>query len=136
MENALKNRALLLPYSILMLSVWLWASSLVALKIAFAVYDPMVVIFSRMVVAVVFIVLFLKPLRNVKIQKKDLKYLAFLGLCEPCLYFIFEAIALQNTSASQAGMVTATLPLFVAILAWLILKEKITLLIKQILQQI
>ncbi len=86
----------------------------------------MVVIFGRMAIAFVFIVLFLKPLRNLQFRKKDFKYLLFMGLCEPCLYFILEAIALKNTSASQAGMLTATLPLVVAIPAWLILKEQLT----------
>lgn len=86
----------------------------------------MVVIFARMVIAFIFILIFLKPLRNVEFRKKDFKYLLFLGFCEPCLYFIFEAIALKNTTASQAGMITATLPLVVAIPAWLILKEELT----------
>ncbi len=111
------------PYLSLLTATFLWASSFIALKLAFSVYDPMVVIFGRMAIAAVFILIFLKPLRNIQFRKKDFKYLLFLGICEPCLYFVFEAIALENTSASQAGMITATLPLIVAIPAWLILKE-------------
>ena len=121
------NRETVLPYLSLMSAVLLWSSSFIALKLAFKVYDPMVVIFGRMVIALIFILIFLKPLRNIQYRKKDFKYLLFLGLCEPCFYFVFEAIALQNTSASQAGMVTATLPLIVAIPAWFILKEEMTL---------
>ena len=49
-----------------------------------------------------------------------------MAICEPCLYFLFEARALQLTSASQAGMITAMLPLLVAILAWGWLKERIS----------
>ena len=49
-----------------------------------------------------------------------------MGICEPCLYFLFEAKALELTSASQAGMITAMLPLLVAILAWSWLKESIS----------
>ena len=44
---------------------------------------------------------------------------------EPCLYFIFEAKAIELTTASQAGMVTAILPLLVAVTASVVLKEKI-----------
>lgn len=118
------NKTAILPYLAILSATLLWSSSFIALKTAFTVYDPMVVIFARMVIAFIFILIFLKPLRNVEFRKKDFKYLLFLGFCEPCLYFIFEAIALKNTTASQAGMITATLPLVVAIPAWLILKEE------------
>jgi drug/metabolite transporter (DMT)-like permease len=117
---------MILPYLSLLAATFLWASSFIALKTAFSVYDPMVVIFGRMVIASVFILVFLKPLRHVRFRKQDAKYLLFLGFCEPCLYFVFEAIALKNTSASQAGMVTATLPLIVAIPAWFFLKEEMS----------
>jgi drug/metabolite transporter (DMT)-like permease len=49
-----------------------------------------------------------------------------MGLCEPCLYFLFEIKALENTSASQAGVIAAVLPLLVAVAARLFLKEHIT----------
>lgn len=114
-----------LPYLALLSATSLWASSFIALKVAFRAYDPMFVIFGRMIVATIFILLFLKPLRSLKYRKGDWKYLGFMGLCEPGLYFIFEAIALENTSASQAGMITGTLPLIVGIVAWLVLKEKL-----------
>jgi drug/metabolite transporter (DMT)-like permease len=116
-----------LPYLSLIAATLLWASSFIALKVAFRVYDPMFVIFGRMFVATIFILIFLKPLRNLQYHKGDWKYLGFMGLCEPCLYFIFEAIALENTSVSQAGMITGTLPLIVGVVAWLVLKEKMNL---------
>jgi drug/metabolite transporter (DMT)-like permease len=47
-------------------------------------------------------------------------------VCEPCLYFLFEASAIENTAASQAGMITAMLPLMVAIAAGIYLKEVVT----------
>ncbi|MCG8339627.1 MAG: DMT family transporter [Proteobacteria bacterium] len=121
-----RSKSMILPYLSLFAATFLWASSFIALKTAFTVYDPMVVIFGRMIIALIFILLFLKPLRNIQFRKHDFKYLLFLGFCEPCLYFVFEAIALKNTSASQAGMVTATLPLIVAIPAWFFLKEEMT----------
>ncbi len=49
-----------------------------------------------------------------------------MALFEPCLYFIFEAIAVENTTASGAGMITAMLPLIVAVGARFVLKESIT----------
>ncbi len=52
--------------------------------------------------------------------------MAVMVLCEPCLYFAFEAKALVYTSAAQAGMITTIMPLLVAIAAWFFLKESIT----------
>ncbi len=105
----------------------LWASTFVALKLAFSLYDPMVVIFGRMAVASLFAVFFPFVFKNIQFRIKDLKYIAFMVICEPCLYFIFEAKALIYTSAAQAGMITSMMPLMVAIGAWLFLKENLTL---------
>lgn len=102
----------------------LWASSFVALKFAFMHYDPMVVIFARMAIALIFILIFFR--KNISITKNDLKYLSIMALFEPSLYFIFEAEALVNTTAAQAGMITALLPVMVAVGAWLWIGEKIT----------
>ena len=103
----------------------LWASSFIALKYAFLHYDPMVVIFARMAIALLFVLIFFsKVFRNVDIRKNDIKHLSLMALFEPCLYFVFEAEALVNTTASQAGMITALLPVMVALGAWLWIGEK------------
>ena len=102
----------------------LWASSFVALKLAFRDYDPMLVIFGRMAVASLCFLPFVPCFRGGSpIRAQDLKPLLGMALCEPCLYFIFEAKALTFTTASQAGMITALLPLMVAVSARWILKE-------------
>ena len=115
----------MLPFFSLVLAMLLWASSFVALKLAFRGYHPMQVIFGRMFIASLCFIVFIPAFRKVKWRRRDLKYLLIMAVCEPCLYFIFEAKALELTSASQAGMITAMLPLLVAILAWSILKETI-----------
>ncbi len=101
----------------------LWASSFIALKVAFSAYDPMVVIFGRMAIASICFLFFIGRFRRIHYRPGDLKWLAFMAFCEPCLYFIFEATALKNTSASQAGMITAMLPLMVAVAARRFLRE-------------
>ncbi|MEA3363234.1 MAG: DMT family transporter [Thermodesulfobacteriota bacterium] len=116
----------LLPTIGLIIAMLLWASSFVTLKIAFQGYHPMQVIFGRMLIASLCLVVFIPTFRKISWRRSDLKYFLFMGICEPCLYFLFEAKALELTSASQAGMITATLPLLVAILAWRWLKESIS----------
>lgn len=121
-----ENRRRLLPVFSLILAMLLWASSLVALKIAFSGYHPMQVIFGRMLIATLCFVPFFPSFRKLKWRRQDLKYLLIMAACEPCLYFLCEAKALQLTSASQAGMITALLPLLVASLAYLWLQETLT----------
>ena len=116
----------LLPSVSLVMAMLLWASSFVALKLAFRGYHPMQVIFGRMFIASLCFLIFIPSFRRLNWRRRDLKYLVTMAVCEPCLYFIFEAKAIELTSASQAGMITAMLPLLVAVLAWGLLKEQIS----------
>lgn len=111
---------------LLVMAMLVWASSFIALKSAIGPMGPMSVIFGRMLSASLVFVFFIKSFFKLEFTKEDIKYIAIMVLLEPCLYFIFEAKALQFTSASQAGMLTSMMPLITAIGAGLILKEKIT----------
>lgn len=115
-----------LPVLALCIASLLWASSFVALKIAFDYYDPLVVIFGRMAVATLCFSFFWKNFKNVNYQPGDWKPLVFMAVCEPGLYFVFEALALENTQASQAGMIVAMLPLMMAVAAHFLLGEIIS----------
>lgn len=105
----------------------IWGSSFVALKIAINDVPPMIVIFLRMVVSLIAFILLWRLIRpTLNYQAGDWKLLGALALFEPCFYFIFEALALQYTSAGQAGMVTAILPILIAISALIFLGERNT----------
>lgn len=106
--------------------VFLWASSFVALKIAFQHFDPMIVIFGRMFIASLCFLTVFKSLKNIDYRPGDWKLLLFMGVCEPGFYFIFEALALTYTDASQAGMICALLPLLIAVAARFTLGERIS----------
>jgi drug/metabolite transporter (DMT)-like permease len=80
-----------------------------------------------MLVASICFLFFLHRWRSVTFHRGDWKPILFMTFCEPCLYFLFEAKAIENTAASQAGMISALLPLMVAVAARVFLKETITL---------
>ncbi len=113
------------PVFSLCTAMLLWSSSFIALKLAFRYYDPMVVVFGRMAVASLCFLLVLKQIRRFEYRSGDWKFLGLMVLCEPCLYFIFEALALENTTAAEAGMITALLPLLVALGAGWFLRERL-----------
>ena len=115
-----------LAFACLTLAMALWGSSFIALKIAFAELPAMWVIFARMAIGSLVFLLAWRWRGQIAYRAGDWKYLLGLAVCEPCLYFIFEAMALQNTSAAQAGMITALMPLLVAVGAYFALGERIT----------
>jgi len=103
----------------------LWGSSFIALKLAFAEWPAMWVIFARMAIGSLIFLAAWRWRGRMDYQAGDWKYLVGLAVCEPCLYFVCESFALQYTSAAQAGMITALLPLLVAVGAFLLLHERI-----------
>ncbi|MBD9481838.1 DMT family transporter [Pseudomonas sp. PDM14] len=109
----------------LVLAMALWGSSFIALKFAFAELPPMWVIFGRMALGSLVFLLAWRWRGRLEYRRGDWRYLLALAACEPCLYFIFEALALQNTSATQAGMITSLLPLLVAMGAFVFLHERV-----------
>ncbi|MCG8470274.1 MAG: DMT family transporter [Desulfobacterales bacterium] len=107
-------------------AIVLWSGSFVALKVAFQSCDPYFVIFCRMALASLCALLFYRQIRRCAYRKGDWLFLIGMGLCEPCFYFLFEAKALMLTTASQAGMITALLPVMVAVGAWVVFRERMT----------
>ncbi|WP_292254652.1 DMT family transporter [Marinospirillum sp.] len=110
----------------LLLAMVIWGSSFTLLKITIDVMPAMQVMFFRMLAGSVLLLFFVRWwLRGVNYQKGDWKWLLLMAAFEPCLYFLFEGLALKYTSASQAGLITSILPLMIAAGAWLFLKEQI-----------
>ena len=107
----------------LLIAMLTWASSFIAFKVALGPLGPMSLMFGRMLIASLCFVYFIKHFRTLVFTKQDIKYILLLTFFEPCLYFLFEAKALQLTTASQAGMMTSMMPLMTAIAASFVLKE-------------
>ncbi|AKL96269.1 permease of the drug/metabolite transporter (DMT) superfamily [Clostridium aceticum] len=72
--------------------------------------------------------LLLQVLKIIKINLlgKGTQMLLFLALFQPLLYFICETLGVSRTSASEAGMMIALIPIVVTILAAIFLGEKPT----------
>ena len=110
----------------LLIATLLWGSSFIALKYAITVYDPTFVIFLRMLITLSVSLCLWRWVKRFQYQSGDWKYLLSMSVAEPCLYFLFEGYALQNTSASQAGVLVSCLPVIVAFFAFYVLKEQLS----------
>jgi drug/metabolite transporter (DMT)-like permease len=92
----------------------LYGGSFVAMKAALEFLDPWLIVLGRMLLALATFSLFWRLIPPVTLVKRHLPKLLVMALSEPCLYFVFEAKALTLTQASQAGVITALLPVMVA----------------------
>lgn len=104
-------------------AVLLWGTSFMATKTALSGLPPMAVMWLRMALASVLVLLFRKRFPTPRYEKGDWKVLGFLCLMQPCLYFLLEGYAVSLTTSSQAGMLSALVPLLVAGGAWVVLGE-------------
>ena len=109
----------------LTLAMLLWSSAFISLKYLLDYFHPTQIVFIRMLIASGCFLLFGKKLLQFRYEAGDWRWLLVMGIAEPCLYFLFETSALQYTTAGQAGVITATLPLLASVAAFLILKERI-----------
>jgi len=107
-------------------AMFIWASSFIALKTAMLDLEPYTVIFLRMFTASLCFVYFIKDFIKYDFSRSDIKYIVLLAFFEPCLYFIFEAKAIQLTTASQVGIITSLMPIITAMAAGYFLKEIIS----------
>ena len=115
-----------LPLLLLGTAVLLWGTSFAAMKIALTGFEPMAVVWFRMVVGSAIILPLWSRIPKPNRLPGDTKWLLLLIMFQPCLYFLFEGFALDYTTSAQAGMISAIVPLLVALGAWVILAEKLT----------
>ena len=115
----------ILPILSILVAVFLWGSSFSAMRIVLQDLNPFAVMFCRLFTAFIFIIPISIKMFPKSYQKGDWKFLLPMVLFQPCLYFLFESNALTFTTSSQAGIISACLPLMVAVAAWFFLAETI-----------
>ena len=124
---ALKMDSTIMALCALAGAMFLWSGTFIAMKVVLTVFHPIFMIFVRMLGSILLLLPFLRHWQQATPYRQgDWRIIALMVLAEPCLYFVFEGYALRYTTASQAGMVTALLPLLVGIGAFFALKERLS----------
>jgi len=111
----------------LTLTVIFWGSSFVATKIALREMTPAVIAFLRFAMGVVVLLVIL--LRRKEINRftiGELPSLSVLGILGITIHQLLQANGLQTASASVTSWIVATIPVFVALLGWIFLREGMT----------
>lgn len=105
-----------------------WGITFVAFKFANESLEPIAIVFIRLVISIPFLFGFaLLTGRVMKIRKADFKWFLLLAFTEPFIYFLGEAFGLSLVSSTLGAIIIATIPLFVPIAAYLLLKERLSL---------
>ncbi len=115
-----------LPVAALFTAVLLWGGSFAAMRLAVQAMSPWSVVWLRMVIALAVILPFAGRLKIGAYHRGDWRLLVPMVLFQPCIYFLLESNALRFTTSSQAGVISTSVPLLVALGAWLILAEPVT----------
>lgn len=123
-EMGIMNKKLICPYLAAIGSTCIFGLSFVFSRIALQFIEPLHLLALRFL----FAVLLMNVLRLFQVihvnTDGSIVPLIILGLIQPGLYFIFETIGIQMTSASVSGMLVAVIPIFTIILARIFLREK------------
>lgn len=104
-----------------------WSYTFIWYKVVYEFYNPITVVFFRLIISSVFLFALMAPLKKLqKIQKEDLKYFILVSIFNPFLYFIGESYGVKFASTTVAAVIIATIPLFTSFTSAYFLNEKIT----------
>jgi len=111
------------------LAVFSWGVSFVATKIALQYVSPTTVVWTRFAMGIVIIGIvviirgqFLIP------SRKDIVYFALVGFIGITFHQWLQSTGLQTAQASTTSWIVATTPIFMVIVGWLFLRERLSLL--------
>ena len=108
-----------------------WALTFVWIKIAFeAGYRPYEIVFLRLLLAAgLLFAVMLVTNKLERLSRKDTIWMMLVAFCEPFAYFIGESNGLQYVSSTLGSLIISLIPIFTAVAAFFLLREKISWLI-------
>lgn len=113
---------MLFGYLLATVTVIIWGITFVCTKSLLQDFSALEILFFRFIIA--YIGLWIMNPKSEKIAKKDNLLFCFAGLSGVVLYQFSENIAINFTTASNVSVIVSICPLFTAIIAQIILKEK------------
>jgi drug/metabolite transporter (DMT)-like permease len=107
-------------------AVVVWGASFIATKVALRQVSPITIIWLRFGMGVIVLGLLVARRRQLGLPKlKDLGYFALLGFLGVAFHQWLQSNGLVTAQASTTAWIVSTTPVFMALLGWLILKERL-----------
>ncbi|MDP5355532.1 MAG: DMT family transporter [Paracoccaceae bacterium] len=104
----------------------MWSSAFATARIIVAAAPPLHSLALRFFLAGVIAILIAKLMGQTwRLTKSQWRATLIFGLCQNALYLGLNFIAMQKIEASLAAIIASTMPLLVALLGWIFLREKL-----------
>jgi len=114
-------------YASIVLAMVFWSFSFIWTRVAIQSFPPMTLITLRLLIASVLLYVVTKASgRFQPLRRKDIKMFVLLAFFEPFLYYVGETFGLTMVESTLAAVIVSTIPLFAPVLAFLILRERIS----------
>jgi drug/metabolite transporter (DMT)-like permease len=119
----------ILPYLEALFAVIVWGGSFIATKIAVGQISPIAVVWVRFAMGIPLILFAVMIRRQFAFPKgNEWLYFTLLGFLGITFHQWLQSNGLQTAQATTTAWIVSTSPAFIAILAWIILKENLNLL--------
>jgi drug/metabolite transporter (DMT)-like permease len=120
------GRSQIIPLAKVTFAVLVWGASFVATKVALRDVSPVTVVWLRFAMGVAILGLAVALRRQFALpRREDLAYFALLGFIGITFHQWLQSTGLLTAQASTTAWIVATTPVFMALLGWLLLKERL-----------
>jgi drug/metabolite transporter (DMT)-like permease len=114
-------------YLFVFLAMLFWGMSFVWTSILLKYYQPITIIFIRLILSSAFLFLIMIGMkRTERILRKDIPIILLSAVFNPFLYFLGENYGLKFSSPTITSVIIATIPVFTPLAAWFFMRERIT----------
>ena len=123
MRNGRLNSA---PITALVLAAACWGAATVITKHVLTDIPPLTLLVLQLTISVIFLwtIVFAQRLRLP--QRRDIVRIGGIGILNPGLAYTFGLLGLTRSTASMSTLLWAAEPILILVLAWLILRERLT----------
>jgi len=114
-------------YGAISLAMLFWSFSFIWTRQAIQSFQPVTLVTFRLIIASVLLFIVSKAAGKFQnLRREDLKWFLLLAFFEPFMYYIGETYGLTMVESTLASVIISTIPLFAPVLAYFLLKEKIS----------
>ncbi|NCA84578.1 MAG: DMT family transporter [Clostridia bacterium] len=116
-------------YILVTLAMVFWGMSFVWSKIVLGYYEPITTVLLRLILSSALLFAGLAAFGKLRrLRRADLKLFMLSAAFNPFLYFLGENYGLKYSSPTVTAVIIATIPVFTPVVAYLIYREKLSLL--------